>query len=308
MNWIFIAISAYFLIALQTVLDKFLLSSKKVSHPAIYAFYTGILSLFTLILIPWGFNYPGFFWVLMYIFSGLVFVYGILGIFFAIAKSEASRVLPVVGVVIPIVTYFIEYFFLRNNLDVLKILGIGLLIAGGIIISFELPLKISQKKFFRGFYPSLIAGVLLAIAFSAFSYFYAREKAFINVFVWTRLGLVAGALSLLLFSAWRKIILGSLKNFKKDKKEKINTGNIFVGNKLLGGVGSILVNYAISLGSVTVVNALVSVQYIFIFLIGIVFARLFPHFFEEKHDGKSVFQKLTAIGIVGLGLVLISIK
>ena len=307
MSWIFIAILAYFLIALQTVLDKFLLSSKKVSHPTIYAFYTGILSLFTLVLLPWGFNYPGFFWALMYVFFGLIFVYGILGIFFAINKSEASRVLPVVGVVIPIVTYFIEYFFLGNNLDGLKILGIGLLIAGGIVISFELPLKINQKKFFQGLYPSLIAGVLLAIAFSAFSYFYAREKAFINVFVWTRLGLVAGALSLLIFSPWRKVILSSLKNFKEDKKEKIKTGNLFVGNKILGGFGSILVNYAISLGSVTVVNALVSIQYVFIFLIGIAFARIFPHFFQEKHDGKSIFQKLAAISIVGLGLVLISI-
>lgn len=307
MIWIFIAILAYFLIALQTVLDKFLLSSKKVSHPAIYAFYTGILSLFTLFLIPWGFNYPGFLWAIAYLFFGLIFVYGILGIFFAISKSEASRVLPVVGVIIPIATYFIEYFFLKNNLDMAKFLGIGFLIAGGIIISFELPLKTNQKKFFRGLYPSLMAGFLLAIAFSAFSYFYDREKAFINVFIWTRLGLVAGALSLLLVSPWRKMILSSLKNFKKDKKEKIATSNLFVGNKILGGAGSILVNYAISLGSVTAVNAMVSIQYVFIFLIGIIFARIFPAFFEEKHDQKSVAQKLLAIGIVELGLVLILI-
>jgi len=215
--------------------------------------------------------------------------------------------LPVVGVIIPIVTYSIEYFFLENILNNLRILGIGLLLIGGLIISFEFPLHLKQKKFFQGLYPSLIAGILIGIAFSAFSYFYDRERAFISVFIWTRLGLVAGALSLLIFTSWRKIILNSLRNFQQDKKEKIKTSNLFVGNKVLGGAGSILVNYAISLGSVTAVNALISIQYVFIFLIGIVFAKAFPHFFEEKHDRISILQKLVAISLVGLGLVLIAI-
>lgn len=308
MSYIFITTFAYFLIALQTVLDKFMLSSKKVSHPAIYTFYTGILSVFTLLLVPWGFNYPGLFWSSSYIFFGVVFIYGIFCLFLAINRSEAGRVLPMVGAVIPIINYSIEYFFLGNSLEVLGILGVGLLVFGGIYISLELPLRIKQRSFFSGFYSSLIAGFLLATAFSAFSYFYDREKTFINVFVWTRLGLVVGSLSLLFFPFWRKIILSSLKNFKKDKQEKIKTGNLFLGNKILGGVGSILINYAISLSSATVVNALISIQYVFVFLIGIVFARVFPHFFQEKHDWKNIFQKLVAIGMIGIGIFLISIN
>ena len=46
MHWLTITIVAYFLLALEIILDKFLLSSKRVSHPSIYAFYSGALGFF----------------------------------------------------------------------------------------------------------------------------------------------------------------------------------------------------------------------------------------------------------------------
>jgi drug/metabolite transporter (DMT)-like permease len=280
------------------------LSSKKVSHPALYAFYVGILDLFVLALIPFGFNWPGMFWALAYIFSGAIFLYGVLGVFFAINQSEVGRVTPVVGAVIPVVTCFMEYFLLENAFSRKEFLGIGFVILGGLLISFQLPFKLKQEKFFRGLYPALGAGFLLALAYLMFDYFYSREGNFFNVFIWTRLGLTGGALSLFIYSPWRKKILASLGGFKKEKEKNIQIGSLFVFNKVIGGVGSGMVNYAISLGSVTVVNALVSVQYVFVFLVGIIFARTFPRFFEEKHDWRSLLQKVVAIGIIGWGLAL----
>jgi len=162
-----------------------------------------------------------------------------------------------------------------------------------------------KKKFFSGFYQSIFAGLILAIAFSAFDFFYKKEGTFLNVFIWTRMGLFFGALTLLFYPAWKKIIFDSLLNFKKPKKNNIRTGNLFVLNKILGGVGSVLVNYAIALGSVTIVNALVAVEYVFVFMIGIIFARFFPEFFHEKHGRKEIFQKTASIAIIGLGLFLI---
>jgi len=305
MSWLIIAAIAYFLIALQVVLDKFLLSSKRVSHPAIYAFYSGVLSFSTLALAPFGLKAISFGNFLLYIFFGAVFIYGVLLIFFAIKNSEASRVTPVVGAIIPIATYFIEYLLFGNSFGKGEIGGIILLILGGILISFEFPLKLGKKKFFSGFYQSIFAGLILAIAFSAFDFFYKKEGTFLNVFIWTRMGLFFGALTLLFYPAWKKIIFDSLLNFKKPKKNNVRTGNLFVLNKILGGVGSMLVNYAIALGSVTIVNALVAVEYVFVFMIGIIFARFFPEFFHEKHGRKEIFQKTASIAIIGLGLFLI---
>lgn len=336
MSWILVAIIAYFLVALQIILDKFLLSSKRVSHPAIYAFYSGLLSLATLpIFFPFGFHWLSGGKILFYFLAGMIFTYGVLCLFFALKKSEASKVTPVAGAVIPVVTFFLSIFFLGEQLGWIQVAGVVILIFGGLLISFDLPLKInpitfrvinkfvplhffnslifikgdgaSKKKFFAGFWQTILAGILLAVAFTAFKYFFERDN-FTNVFVWTRLGLFAGALSLLLFPFWRRIIWVSLKKFKKPERENTRTGILFVFNKILGGTGSALTNFAISLGSVTIVNALVSTEYIFVFMLGLLFSLWLPKVFEEKGAFWDIAQKIGAIIIITFGIILISLK
>lgn len=311
MSWILIAIGSYFLVALEIILDKFMLSSRRVSHPAVYAFYSGVLSLTTLLIFaPFGFHLISLGNALLSLAAGLIFTYGILCLFFAINKSEASQAIPVVGAMIPLTTYFLSLIFLDENLQRHQLLGVIILIVGGLLISFDLPLKINKKKFFAGFYYSLGAGFLLAIAFTSFKYFYGRDN-FLNVFIWTRMGLFIGALTLLATPAWRRIIrssFGGLKKGKAEQKSNLKTSLLFVVNKALGGTGSILTNWAISLGSVTIVNALVSTEYAFILLLGIIFSVRFPRIFQEKRDVKSVLEKIVAIVLITTGVVLISIK
>lgn len=307
MSYVVIAIVAYFLVALQVILDKFLLSSKRVSHPAIYAFYSGLLSLATLpIFSPLGFYWAGWTMSINYLLTGAVFTYGVLCLFFALKKSEASKVTPVVGAIIPAATFFLSIIFLGEQLGRIQAIGVIILIFGGLLISFDLPLKL-EKKFFAGFPQAISAGILLAIAFTAFKYFFERDS-FSNVFIWTRIGLFAGALSLLSSSFWRKIILASLLKFKKPERENTRTGMLFIFNKILGGTGSALTNYAIALGSVTVVNALVSVEYIFVFLLGLIFSFWLPKIFAEKGKFWDIAQKIGAIIIITFGIILTSLK
>lgn len=307
-SWILIAVVAYFLVALQIILDKFLLSSRRVSHPAIYAFYSGLLSLATVpIFYPFGFHWIGGGKIPLYFLAGMVFIYGTLCLFFALKKSEAGKVTPVAGAVIPVATFFLSIIFLDERLGRMQIAGVIALIFGGLLISFDLPLKVNRRKFFAGFWQTISAGVLLAMAFTAFKYFFERDN-FANVFIWTRLGLFAGALSFLFFPFWRRIIRASLKKFKKPERENTRTGILFVFNKILGGTGSALANYAIALGSVTVVNALVSVEYIFVFLFGLLFSFWLPEVFKEKGAFWDVAQKIGAIIIITFGIILISLK
>jgi uncharacterized membrane protein len=311
MSYVAIAIISYFLIALEIILDKFLLSSKRVSHPVVYAFYSGILSLGALLIFaPLGFHWISFSSAILSFLAGLIFTYGILCLFFAINKSEASQAIPVVTAMTALTTYFLSLIFLHEYLRNHQLVGVAVLILGGLLISFDLPLKINKRKFFSGLYFSLGAGFLLAIAFTSFKHFYDRDN-FLNVFIWTRVGLFIGALTLLAVPAWRLIITHSFTGLKKDKKEKkenLKTSVLFVLNKALGGAGSILTNRAISLGSVTIVNALVSTEYAFILLLGIVFSVWFPQIFREKRDVKSLVEKIAAILLITTGVVLISIK
>lgn len=307
MNWFVLATVAYFIIALQVILDKFLLSSKRISHPAIYAFYSGILSSFALFfLFPFGWRMIGISYLCYAILAGIIFSYGLMALFYAMKKGEAIRVTTVIGAVIPVVTYILSLIILRENLPSGKILGVMALIAGGILISLELG-KEKRRKFFYGFFEAVLAGILLALAYTLFKKFYAGDN-FINVFVWTRLGVFAGALSFLILPVWRRVIFNSLLKFKKPNHDHKQSGLLFIFNKALGGIGSIILNYSFSLGNITVINALISIEYTFVFLLGIGFTFWRPEIFREKIDRKSLVQKMAAIGIVAAGVVLVSVK
>lgn len=306
MNWLAITVIAYFLLALEIILDKFLLSSKRVSHPAIYAFYSGTLGLFAIIFIPFGFHAISYYKIILSFIAGIIFIYGMLSLFFAIKKGEASRVLPVVGAVIPITTFFLAIFFLEERLGLRGILGIGTLIFGGLLISFDL-IREGGRMFVNSLRASILAGFFLALSAVFIKALY-NEDNFINVFIWTRMGAFLGVFSFFLVPTWRKAILGSLLKFKKPEKEEKRSGASFVLAKIFGGSGSFIKEKATSMvsASVTVVNALVSVEYVFIFVLSILFSAWVPEVMQEKKDAKSIIQKVVAIIIIAIGIILVS--
>jgi len=308
MNWLAISTVAYFLLALEVVLDKFLLSSKRVSHPAIYTFYAGTLGLFVLVFIPFGVHVLGYSDILFRFIAGAIFIYGMFSLFSAINKSEASRVIPVTGAVVPILALFLSAIFLNEHLKNEQMIGVLFLVFGGLWISYDLT---STKKFklFNGFYWSILAGTLLAISAVVIKGFYNHDN-FINVFVWTRIGAFLGVLSFFLVPAWRKVIFSSIFKFKKPEREHKSSGLLFVLTRVIGGSGSILKEYATSLilASVTIVNAIVAIEYVFVLILGVLFSLWFPHFFEEKKDLKSVIQKILAIFLIAVGLFLVAKK
>lgn len=310
MNYIVVAIIAYLLIALGVVIDKFLLSSKRVSHPAIYAFYSGILSFFTIfIFAPFGFHWTNLTSTIGMALVGLVFFAGMVSIFYAIKKGEASRVVPLVGVIIPLISLLIEGVIFRQPFSAQEILGIIILVFGGFLISFDLPLEIGKKKFFAGFFQAILAGFFLAIAYLGFDYFSEiyKDDGFSNVFIWTRFGLTLGSILILIIPAWRKIILKSIFGAKKQKSKNLRTANLFFLNKILNGTGSALINYAIFLGSATIVNALISVEYVFVFIVVAIFHAIFPKIFAERNKLSDILQKVIAILVVAVGIVFITI-
>lgn len=304
MNWLAISIIAYFFLALEVILDKFLLSSKRVSHPVIYAFYTGMLGLFALVFVPFGFHGIGAIEIISRLIVGMIFIYGMLCLFFALNKSEASRVTPVVGAVIPIVIFFLSIIFLNEQFHVREIYGIAALIIGGLWISYDFEAK---RKMFPGFFWSILAGVLLAISATALKGFYLHDN-FFNAYIWTRVGAFLGVLVFFLVPAFRNIIFLSLFKFKKPERRSGQSGILFVVTRSIGGLGSILKEKATSftLASVTVVNALSSTEYVFIFLMGLFFSIWLPDVFQEKKDWKNIIQKVLGIVIITIGLILVA--
>lgn len=311
MPWIMLTILAYFLGAMTVILDKYLLGSQRISSPPIYAFYVGILGLGVLIFWPLAFIFPSFALaipsydqLLLSFLSGIFFLFGITASYFAIKKSETSKVTPVVFSVVPIVTFLAAYSWGIENFSFLRILGISLLIFGGLLISFDLPLKLNKKKFFAGFYFSVCSGILLGLSTFLLKLVY-EEQNFFNGFVWTRIGAFIGTFSFLLIPVWRKGIINSFLHGKK-KQGTATTGFIFVSNKILGGTSSALVNLAIGMGSVTLVSSMVSLQYVFVLLLAVLAGKHLPHVFEERLYFWDWVQKIIAMIIIAFGMFLIT--
>ncbi|MEI7621465.1 MAG: DMT family transporter [Candidatus Moraniibacteriota bacterium] len=304
MLWIFLTVGSYLLGAVANILDKFLLGSKRFSSAPVYAFLVGAFSLWALAFAPWGLHMVSFLTLLFCLASGAVFLFGILLLYFAIGKAQASRVVPVVGAVLPLATFGLAFVSQAEKFVPLQLAGIGLLVFGGLLISFDLPLKLGKRKFFSGFFFAVGAGILLAVAYTFFKTLSASEN-FVTWYVWTRVGGFLGALSLFLVPTWRQDILASFHFHRKNKKQALSTGAIFVSNKIVGGLSALLFNLALTLGSVTLINALVSVQYVFVLLLAWLVSQKYHQIFEEKLLFWDWAQKLGAIVVIGAGIFLI---
>lgn len=313
MDWISISVIAYLLLAFCFVLDKFLLK-KQIPKPSVYAFYMALLSSGVLFLIPFGVRWVNFSFFLRASFFGIIFIWGLVYFYKAVKKNEISKVAPLVGTITQIAVFFLAVIFLNKNISNFNMGGLALLIVGGFLVSFDLPLNL--KNLSKGLSNSIESGVLLAIAYAGFDYIYkefqllyGEENVFINGFFWTRIGLILGGLSLFFISDYRKEIKASLlgKKNRQKKSRNLKTIMLFLLNKIFGGTSSILTNHAIFLGGAVFVQSISSVQFVFVLILAAVLSIKRPEIFEEKLYFWDWAQKIGAILLIGGGIVLVSI-
>jgi drug/metabolite transporter (DMT)-like permease len=304
MIWLSLVVGGYLFGAVANILDKFLLGSERISSAPVYAFYVGLFGLGAFLLAPFGLTIPNNNIIILCLIGGALFFAAILLLYFAFEIAEASRVAPVFGAVIPIVTLVLSITLGLEKFSTWQIWGVISLIFGGLLISFDLPLRLGKKKFFSGFYYALAAGFIMAIAYLMFKNI-SNHEGFITWYIWTRVGSFLGASGLFLIPMWRKNILRSFHSVKKDRKQAITTSGIFLSNKIVGGASTLMLNYAIGLGSVTLLNSLVSIQYVFVLVIVAILSKTKAHIFQEKLLFWDWAQKIAAIAIIAVGMILI---
>lgn len=300
--WFFIALLGYFLMAVVFVLDKLILT-KSVSKPVVYTFYSTIFMFAALLAWPFGVEMLGnaFDWGVA-IVSGLGFGFGMWAMFIAVKKGEASHINPFIGAVITIATYFFSFTLLGETLTGLQIAGMVILVFASFLLSLEKSEKHSGLH--MGFAWAVLAGMLFAVSHVAAKYLYDLYP-FITGFVWTRATTGLVGLVCLLFPAVRRTFKRTKKKITKKRVPKTFAKRhalaIVVSDKVIGVIGVVLIQYAIAIGSVTLVNAMAGLQYVLMFVLIYLFTKLAPKVFKEYFTKQELWIESIAILLVVIG-------
>jgi len=297
MLWLPIIVSAYFIFAVNNLIDNFLLLGPP--NPKSYSFYVGTLGILVLLLIPFvNFSVPETNQIILALVAGVLYVLALFSLFYSLEYYEPSRVVPAIGAILPLCTFGLVYFFSNEEvfLGIKEILAFSALILGSFLISFSKKQKIS----FQSFKIAALAGFLFSLTFFLSKYVYLAQP-FWSGFIWMRIGSFLAGICFLITKEVREEIFQRKFTFEK------KTGALFLLNQGAGAGGFILQNFAISLAGLIYlpfINALQGLQYVFLFLLVFFLTKKFPRISEEKFTKEIIIQKGVSIGLIVLGLII----
>lgn len=307
MSWLSLTIIAQLLNSIVAVFDKYLVTSKRITTPILYVFYTGVLTILGVALyIPGlffdtaglpqfsGIKLIGFEMIFLLVLAGVFQLVALWALFSSLKKNDASDVVPVIGSFASLFSLFIGVVFLNVTLPAHFAAGFAFLVFGTLLISH---LRFSWKVFSW----TLLSGLGFALHSILLKEVLVRTS-FETGFFWV--SVITAFISLGLLFSTR--VRNSFHIQRKQKHVK-STGLVLVGNKILAGVAGVLIIKAIEVGEVSLVQALGGLQFVFLFIIAAVFGPLTPLDFGENIKRKDVYSKLVAISIIVIGFVLLFI-
>ena len=301
MLWLPFAVSSYFLYAICALIDKYLLKSA-ISSPKVYCFYVGLLGILALFLIPLGFSIPQPSFIIISLLAGAISIFSLWRFYVALKLFDASIILPAIGGILPVITFFAVYFIFQEKeaIEIEKVSAFILLVLGSILISLEEKKSITIK--------SLKYSFAVAILFSAalvLSKFIYLKVPFWSGFIWMRIGAAGGALLFLFSKEVREEIFQKKVSFKKE------TMGLFLSNQALAAAAFILQNWAVFLApliSLAIINALEGTKYFFLLIITIVLSVRYKNILRGEISRENLLQKLVSILLISVGLVILAFK
>jgi drug/metabolite transporter (DMT)-like permease len=296
-NGVFISITAHGLIGASLLWDKILLRRPETTNLPAYVFWLGFISIFGLLLVPFGFHMPDTHTIVLAFGTGVLHQIAIYFYYAALKGGEASQTLAIMGGFSPVATALIGLPLLRNPLGGKgTLVAFMLLVAGGFVMFF------SERVNLRRVLPSVLLASALYGLVNVLQKMAFDRTNFISGYVVFTLGTFFGSLALLLCPAWRRQI------FEHSEKAEPRSRFWYFVNRFISGVGSFLVFYAISLTSPALVSAITGLRYVIIFLGAFSLTMVRPAWLRENFSGPALIGKGIATALVVAGLVLLGIR
>ncbi len=294
--WLAIVVVAHLLNAVVFLVDKAMLG-RVIKNSTVYAFFIGILSSVVIVLFPLSPTIPHPLYLIEDLAAGALLVLALVTFFAALKAIEASRVIPFIGGFVPVLTFFFSFHLLGERLNSHEAVAFFLLVCGGVLITLDSS-KPQTPSTMKGWFSAFAAAILFAASFVLTKYLYGVQP-FLEAFIWSKFGMLLMALSLLSSVRFRRTIIKTLHEISPKQ------GAAFISNQCVGAAGFFLLNYAISLASVTLVNALQGVQYAFILLFVVIAAKWNPKMLKERISPMIIAEKIFAIVLIAEGLILL---
>lgn len=290
LNGILIAVAAHGLIGLSLVWDKILLKRKGMKNLASYVFWLGAISVFGLLLIPFGFHLPSLRIAGIAVAAGLCDLIATWFYYSALKAGQASEEVAATGGFTPLATVLLSIPLLGVHLAGLS--GFIMMTCGGFVMFF------AEKFSLRSMLPRVLAAsvffgltdVLQKLAFNG--------AKFVSGYVFFTIGTFAGAMAMLLWPSWRRQIF----EHSQDAPPRSKAG--YMANRFVAGVGSFLVVFAVSRASPSMVEAISGVRYVVVFAGAWMVTQWRSSWFCEDFTRRALLIKLLGTALVVAGLIL----
>ncbi len=292
---VLIAIIANGLIGISLVWDKVLLKQPETRNLVSYVFWLGAISIFGLLLAPFGFHWPALSIAVLALCTGILHLGAVWFYYAALKRGEASQTLAVMGGFSPLFTALIAIPLLRHGFPMGNLLAFGLLVAGGFVMF------LSEKLNVRRILPSILLSSGLFGLVNVLQKLVFDNTNFVSGYVIFTVGTFVGALLLLVRPSWRRQIF-----IASERAEPRSRFWYFV-NRFISGVGSFLIFYAIDLAHPAVVDAISGVRYAIIFVGAYSLTQFRPEWLRENFRGSVLVGKSVATLLIVAGLVLLGL-
>lgn len=295
LNGVLIAIVAHGLVGISLVWDKILLKRKGMDNLLSYVFWLGAISIFGLVLIPFGFKMPSL------EIAGIAFAAGLCDLlatwfyYAALKAGEASEEMAAMGGFTPVATVLISIPLLGFHLHG-QLPGFAVMTLGGFVMFFAEKLPLSKML------PKVIAAAALFGMTDVLQKLAFNGANFVSGYVFFTLGTFIGAVALLARPAWRKQI------FETSEEAPAHSKAGYMANRLVAGVGSFLVVFAVSRIAPSLVEAISGVRYVVIFIGAYLITQFRPSWFKEDFTRRTLAIKIVATSLVVAGLILVGLN
>jgi drug/metabolite transporter (DMT)-like permease len=293
MSWAILSLSSALIWAIVNMIDKHNMSGRDIK-PSVPLMVIGLMGALISIGIYFfkGFQPLSAVHLLMALGMGVLYWIMALCYFKAVQLEEISRVIPIYYTQ-PLFIAIFAAITLGEIFSPLEYLGILLLILGSIGISLKPPYGIKLgKAFWLVFFSAFLNGIQYTVTKYLLGF-----ADYWTVFAWIRVGTFLAVIPLVLGHS------GELKEiFKKDRK-----GFSLVSlSEFLNFIALFVFTVAFSMGPVTLVHALSTVQSFFVLAFSVIASLWFPSILKENVEKRTVALKLVAIAVMFIGAQLIS--